>query len=316
MPEPSDTPPLGGPTQASRVKGFATFFKSYMSVWTLVVAALPIPVAAFKLIPTFEAQRSYLSVYTSLFCFLSLGFIFFERHRLGSYLFASTGKWKKSGLHTLLSFPQMMFNLTRGFVNWLPLACILLSVYAVFRYQALFSDALLVAQAQATAELQQGTLPSAFAADLQGADHATQVKLANLILFEDRALLAALASDEDRKSMTTVSEADDEARRYSGWRWGSAPLIAAEYAGQLAPQNGIGQVQIANAKRFVGIGVKVPSFDDVLKTKAVPFSSRLMFWYLTIFVAAETAFILMALKEYLQDLAHISDLWLMGFGDG
>jgi hypothetical protein len=30
------------------------------------------------------------------------------------------------------------------------------------------------------------------------------------------------------------------------------------------------------------------------------------------FVAAETAFILMALKEYLQDLAGISDLSLMG----
>jgi hypothetical protein len=40
-----------------------------------------------------------------------------------------------------------------------------------------------------------------------------------------------------------------------------------------------------------------------------------MLWYLTIFVAAETAFILMALKEYLQDLAHISDLSLMGLDD-
>src|SRR2546427_3963257 len=76
MPAASATPSLDGPTQASRVKGFAAFFKSYMSVWSLVVAALPIPVGAFKLIPTFESQRSYLSVYTSLFCFLSLGFIF------------------------------------------------------------------------------------------------------------------------------------------------------------------------------------------------------------------------------------------------
>jgi hypothetical protein len=73
---PTPTPNAPGPTQASRVIGFATFFKSYMSVWTLVVAALPIPVGLFKLIPSFEAQRSYLSVYTSLFCFLSLGFIF------------------------------------------------------------------------------------------------------------------------------------------------------------------------------------------------------------------------------------------------
>src|SRR6266404_8559416 len=104
MPSGSAIPPLDGPSQASRVKGFAAFFKSYMSVWTLVVAALPIPVGAFKLIPTFESQRSYLSVYTSLFCFLSLGFIFFERHRLGGYLFASTGKWKRSNLF-IRNFP-------------------------------------------------------------------------------------------------------------------------------------------------------------------------------------------------------------------
>jgi hypothetical protein len=131
-------------------------------------------------------------------------------------------------------------------------------------------------------------------------------------LFEDRALLAALASDDNLKSMTTLFEAEEESRRYSGWRWGSAPLIAAEYARQLSSQNAIGREQIANAKKVLGMGVKVPTLDDVLKTKAVPFSNRLMFWYLTIFVAAETSFILMALKEYLQDLAHISDLSLMG----
>ncbi len=60
-----------------------------MSVWTLVVAALPIPVGYFKLIPSFENSVLYLSVYTSLFCFLSLGFIFFQRHRLGYYMFGA-----------------------------------------------------------------------------------------------------------------------------------------------------------------------------------------------------------------------------------
>jgi len=64
------------PTQARRVSSFAALFKSYMSVWALLVAALPISIGTFKFIPTFELQRSYLSVYTSLFCFLSLGFVF------------------------------------------------------------------------------------------------------------------------------------------------------------------------------------------------------------------------------------------------
>jgi hypothetical protein len=311
MPAASAPPPLDDPTQASRVKGFAAFFKSYMSVWTLVVAALPIPVGAFKLIPTFESQRSYLSVYTSLFCFLSLGFIFFERHRLGGYLFARTGKWKRSNLF-IRNFPDFMFNLTRGFVNWLPLACILLSVYAVFRYQALLDDALLVAQAQATAEQQQGILPSAFAVDLRGADFSTQIKIANIILFEDRASLAALTAVENR-TQAIMSEAEDKAARYQDWKWGSVPEIAAAYSRQSrnsAPEG----ARIASAEKFVGVAAKVPTFDDVLKTRAVPFGNCLMLWYLTIFVAAETAFIFMALKEYLQDLAHISDLSLMGLG--
>ena|SRR5258708_29098104 len=123
-------PSLLGPTQAQRVKTFAAFFKSYMSVWTIVVAALPIPVAAFKLIPTFEAQRSYLSVYTSLFCFLALGFIFFQRHRLGYYMFRQTGKWIGFRFRNV-TFADTMVTVTRGFVNWLPLAFILLSVFAV-----------------------------------------------------------------------------------------------------------------------------------------------------------------------------------------
>jgi hypothetical protein len=126
-PKPNDS----GPDRASRVIGFATFFKSYMSVWTVVVAALPIPVGVFKLIPNFEAQRSYLSVYTPLFCFLSLGFIFFQRHRLGHYLLRGTREELKRGLGGLV-----FERLSRGFADLLPLVCILLSVFAVFSITA------------------------------------------------------------------------------------------------------------------------------------------------------------------------------------
>jgi hypothetical protein len=65
-----------------RLNHFAQFFKNYMSVWALIVATLPIPVTELKLIPTFSAHISILSVYTTLFCFLTLAFIFFKRHTL------------------------------------------------------------------------------------------------------------------------------------------------------------------------------------------------------------------------------------------
>jgi hypothetical protein len=299
-----------GPTQASRVKGFATFFKSYMSVWTIVIAALPIPVGAFKLIPCFEAQRGYLSIYTSMFCFLSLGFIFFQRHVLGYYMFRSTGKWVGLSLRRL-SPGETMAAMTRAFVNWLPLLCICLSVYAVFRYQEVFTAAVVIAQAEATAEQQRGALPSAFLADIAAAtDRQSKVKLSNLLLLENNIIVAALHGKESspETSQAIFNLGREKALRYVAWNWGTVPALAGQFLrGQSENPTGVGPVV-----GFIGLGVPLVSPESVLGRKLVPLSAPLMMWYLIIFVAAETAFILMALKEYLQDLAQISDLSLMG----
>jgi len=64
------TPENAESVDPKRVRAFASFFKRYMSVSTLVVAALPIPVTALGAIPTFKAHTKLLSVYTPLFCFL------------------------------------------------------------------------------------------------------------------------------------------------------------------------------------------------------------------------------------------------------
>lgn len=75
------------PTDPRRVKAFAAFFKNYMSVSAVVVAALPIPATALGAIETFANDRRMLSLFTSLFCFLTLGFIFYQRHALARWLF-------------------------------------------------------------------------------------------------------------------------------------------------------------------------------------------------------------------------------------
>lgn len=75
------------PSQRTRLAGFANFFKSYMSVTTIVAAAIPIPVATWKLIPIYAQQRGFLTVYASLFCFLLLAFVFSIRHRLARPMF-------------------------------------------------------------------------------------------------------------------------------------------------------------------------------------------------------------------------------------
>src|SRR6266446_3263998 len=75
------------PSDPKRVRAFASFFKNYMSVSSIVVAALPIPVTAFGALPMFADYKSSLSTFTSLFCFLVLGFIFYVRHALARWMF-------------------------------------------------------------------------------------------------------------------------------------------------------------------------------------------------------------------------------------
>jgi hypothetical protein len=65
-----------------------------MGVSTLVVAALPIPATALHSIPTYSFQTGTLSVYSSLFCFLTLAFIFFGRHSLARM-------WFRDGLRAM-----------------------------------------------------------------------------------------------------------------------------------------------------------------------------------------------------------------------
>lgn len=70
-----------------RIRVFANFFKSYMSVSAVVVAAIPIPVSAWKMIPLYAEQRKFLMVYSSLFCYLLLAFVFSIRHWLARRMF-------------------------------------------------------------------------------------------------------------------------------------------------------------------------------------------------------------------------------------
>ena len=108
--------------EPSRVRQFLTFFKNYMSLSSLVVAALPIPVTMLGFIPTYAAQTKLLSVYTSLFCFLLLGFVFYSRRSLANHF-----------------FPRGDSRPIKGFRAG-PLPFILLSVGLLFTYQYLLQQ--------------------------------------------------------------------------------------------------------------------------------------------------------------------------------
>jgi len=181
------------PREPVRFQAFAKFFKAYMGTASVVTAALPIPLAAFHLIPTYAAQEKFLSTYTSLFCFLMLGYLFYIRHSLGRLMF-----YTKADGHVAL----------RAFVSFVPLLLILASLVLVFLYH--------------------------------------RYLLISLTMFSER-------------------------------------------------------------------GVMAPSA-DVLKAadfREIPDSLHLTVCYLGMFLTAEAAFILMALREYLQEVLHLQDASLI-----
>jgi hypothetical protein len=105
-----------------RIAVFAKFFKSYMSVSTIVAASIPIPVASLKLIPTYAQQKGYLTLYASLFCFLSLAFVFSIRHQIAARLFSTHRP------STLLAIA--------------PALCILLTLASILSYHFLLDHSL------------------------------------------------------------------------------------------------------------------------------------------------------------------------------
>ena len=206
------------PLEPKRVKSFATFFKNYMSLSSLVVAALPIPLTQFKMTPVYEVQKNQLSVYTSLYCFLLLGFIFFSRHILARKMFPRfltpyTPEMTKTGGFSF----RLQISMTKGwcrFVAYLPLLLILTSLGSMFMYH----------------------------------------EVLNASIWEIT----------------------------------------------------LGEVKIEGVDTF--------SADSILKgldIHQVFFSTSLTAYYLLAFLSAEAAFILMALKEYLQDLSGLSDMELI-----
>jgi len=73
------------PTVPARVIGFSKYLNNYVAA--LAVAVIPIPLANWNWVPIWDAQRHLLSVVTPVFCFLTMGFLFFYRHALAGPMF-------------------------------------------------------------------------------------------------------------------------------------------------------------------------------------------------------------------------------------
>jgi hypothetical protein len=106
---------------SGRMSKFASFFRGYMGSAPIIAAALPIPVTAGKIIPTYQEHTGFLTAYCSMFCFLIVAFIFYRRHRIGAYLCPE--KWGKRS--------RIIGRFT---VAWLPLIFIILTAVSIISY--------------------------------------------------------------------------------------------------------------------------------------------------------------------------------------
>jgi len=111
--------------QSGRMNKFASFFRSYMGSAPVIAAALPIPVTAANVIPTYQEHTSFLTAYCSMLCFLIVAFMFFRRHRIGTYLLPET--WGKRSRSRIVG---------RFLVSWLPLVFIVLTVLSIIGYHS------------------------------------------------------------------------------------------------------------------------------------------------------------------------------------
>jgi hypothetical protein len=226
----------GAPVEPTRVKTFARFFKNYMSISAVLAAALPIPVTSFKLIPTYQAQTSVLAIYTSLFCFLLLGFIFYSRHALARLMFPEFFGFARTkvGASAFTFIYPLFRRVTRFIVTILPALLILASLSCVYLYHSELDESLA------------------------------------------RCLGVRGSSMAQNSSMPSVKD----------------------------KASGLDEQRVKELKTSAEVLKQLESWQ-------IPLGHRLMLLYLGIFIFAESAFIVMALKEYLQDLVKLSELELI-----
>lgn len=118
--------------QPRHIRAFAHFFKNYMSLSSVVTAALPIPITALGVLPTFQAHTKILSTYTSLFCFLILAFVFYRRHRLAWFMFP----------HYIRQFMPHPRRYSVWIVRWLPAFFIVTTLICILVYHGFLGDTL------------------------------------------------------------------------------------------------------------------------------------------------------------------------------
>ena len=102
------------PLAVSQNKTLSNLFRNYTVLWCLFVAALPVVVTRFGLVPVYESQENLLPAYASFFCLLALAYVFSQRHRMARAMFAARLLW--SDVEALQSKSSTRLSMNVGLV--------------------------------------------------------------------------------------------------------------------------------------------------------------------------------------------------------
>jgi hypothetical protein len=269
-----DASPSSIPASPERLRAFVQFFQNYMSLSSVVVAALPIPITASGVIPTYKGQTTSLSTYTPLMCFLLLGFIFYSRHKLARLMFLDYFTTERKALRKAFLLRKAFFRSLGFAIALLPALLIIGSVFFIIQYHRLLQASLIISKAEMTLEqtIIEATVQRRNNPDLQ----ISEQNVDNLII--------NLRGEDKSKNLQTAREALSNIK----------PLF------NIIPNLKDKVDQITSES----VLSRQDSFD-------IPYAQELMFCYMLIFLCAEGAFILMAIKEHLQDLIGLSEMDLI-----
>ena len=117
-------------SQLAQRHTFTSPLRHYTGMWCLFVAALPVVVTQFGLIPVYESQRTLLPAYASFFCLLALAFVFSQRHRMARAMFAPRLLWPDENEAHSKVRPRISINAGLATMIFGALACTAIYLWA------------------------------------------------------------------------------------------------------------------------------------------------------------------------------------------
>jgi hypothetical protein len=131
--------------------------RSALIACAVVVALLPIPVAALELIPAYRVQARFLVFYAPVVCLLILAYLFYVRDTLARLMFAGLLRpLPEADPYDRPGLGELLIRLLRGtqtvVLALLPLLLLGTSYYCITRYTALLTKSVEIAGASLARE--------------------------------------------------------------------------------------------------------------------------------------------------------------------